>query len=87
MPIKIHAVPMSYENGDPGPYFHNIILGTLGSPFSQEIGYPLMKMGTPSDGHVHFPQRKRAWVRGLVVIGHMGRVLPTALVILFLASH
>ena len=39
--------PVSCENGDPGPYFHNI-LGTPGSPFSQEIGDPLMKLGTPS---------------------------------------
>ena len=39
--------PFSWENGDPGPYFHNI-LGTPGSPFSQEIGDLLMKMGTPS---------------------------------------
>ena len=35
------------QNGDTGPYFHNI-LGTPGSPFSQDFGDPLMKMGTPS---------------------------------------
>ena len=50
--------PVSCENGDPqigdpGPYFHNILV-TPGSPFSQEIGDPLMKMGTPSARHVHW---------------------------------
>ena len=44
--------PFPWENGDPGPYFHNI-LGTPGSPFSRDIGDPLMKMGTPNAGHVH----------------------------------
>ena len=39
--------PFSWENVDPGPYFHNI-LGTPGSLFSQEIGDPFMRMGTPS---------------------------------------
>ena len=33
--------PFSWENRDPDPYFHNI-LGTPGSPFSQEIGDPLI---------------------------------------------
>ena len=36
--------PFSWENGDPVPYFRNI-LGTPGSPFSQEIGDPFMKWG------------------------------------------
>ena len=43
--------PFSQKNGDPGPYFHNI-LGTPGSPFSQDFGDPLMKMGTPSAIHL-----------------------------------
>ena len=45
--------PFSHENGDPGPYFYNI-LGTPGSPFSQEIGNLLVKVGTPSTRHVHW---------------------------------
>ena len=40
-----------YENGDLGPYFHNI-LGTPGSPFSQDFGDPLMKMGTPTECNI-----------------------------------
>ena len=50
---NLELEPVSCENGtppkigDPGPYFYNI-LGTPGSPFSQEIGDRLMKMGTPS---------------------------------------
>ena len=39
------GTPGPHLNGDPGPYFHNI-LGTPGSPFSQDFGDPLMKMGT-----------------------------------------
>ena len=35
------GIPLSCENGDPK-------LGAPGSPFSQEIGDPLVKMGTPS---------------------------------------
>ena len=43
-------VPFSWENGDPGPYFH-IILWT---PGFTDIGDPLMKMGTPN---VHWLER------------------------------
>ena len=38
--------PFSYEIGDPGPQFSNI-LGTPGSPISYGIRDPSMKLGTP----------------------------------------
>ena len=56
--------PNNYESGGPGPYFHNIILETPRSQFSQEIWDHLMKIGTPSAIH-YLRGVARIFIRGL----------------------